>query len=72
MGLSEIYDLYKEIKESTYNSVPEPYDLDKKYMEFEYCYLESELYAVRKKGKEIISLVKARSPLQAITKVLEE
>lgn len=72
MGSSEIHDLYNEIKENIYHSVPEPYDLDKKYMEFEYCYLESELYAVRKKGKEIISLVKARSPLQAITKVLEE
>lgn len=72
MGSSEIHDLYKEIKESTYHSVPEPYDLDKKYMEFEYCYLESELYAIRKKGKEIISLVNARSPLQAITKVLGE
>ena len=72
MGSSEIHDLYKEIKENIYHSVPEPYDLDKNYMEFEYCYLESELYAIRKKRKEIISLVKARSPLQAITKVLEE
>lgn len=72
MGSSEIHDAYKEIKENIYHSVPEPYELDRKYMEYEYCYLESELYAVRKKGKEIISLVKARSPLQAITKVLEE
>lgn len=72
MELLEIHESYKEIKENTYHSVPEPYDLDRKYMEFEYSYLESELYAVRKKGKEIISLVKARSPLQAITKVLEE
>lgn len=72
MGSSEIHDLYKEIKENIYHSVPEPYDLDRKYMEFEYSYLESELYAVRKKGKEIINLVKARSPLQAITKVLVE
>lgn len=72
MGLSEIHESYKEIKENIYHSVPEPYDLDRKYMEYEYYYLESELYAVRKKGKEIISLVKARSPLQAIIKVLEE
>lgn len=72
MGLSEIHESYKEIKENIYHSVPEAYELDRKYMEYEYCYLESELYAVRKKGKEIISLVKARSPLRAIIKVLGE
>ncbi|MBU5669542.1 hypothetical protein KQI68_06775 [Peptoniphilus sp. MSJ-1] len=72
MNYENIQKCYRDIDNERFWEVPCLDELDKKYGDYVYAYLQEELYAVRKHGfVDVFILVKADSPIKAVDRVME-